>query len=72
MTTTLTTVDELEPGDTFSFPDDHDGNLYVLDTIGWDGHSVLPVRLVYRELGATDSEVHRIAQWQSVLVEVWS
>jgi hypothetical protein len=70
-TTTLKQVDELEPGDTFSFSADDD-DLYVLVQSDFNASSVQPVVLIYVELGAPANEVNRTSHEPNEVVEVWS
>lgn len=71
-TTTIKPVDELDFDDTFSFPDDEDRNLYVLTGTQWIANSVLPVQLIYIEVGAPANEVNRTQHACDELVEVWT
>jgi hypothetical protein len=72
MTTTMKPVDELEPGATFSFPEDEDKNIYVLENWDWHAPSVSPVELTYSDLGSAGCELHRTSHHPSELVEVWT
>lgn len=72
-TTTIKPVDELELGDTFSFPDDEDHNLYVLEETGWRAESVQPLRLTYAAFGdPSTTALYHTQHACNELVEVWT